>query len=64
VRHPAPFLDVRRQPIVVAKRFERTYTAFRADWEAYVMDAGGTDQTNLTNDPRFDVEPAWSSDGT
>lgn len=31
--------------------------------EVYVMAADGSDQTNLTNDPDFDVEPSWSPDG-
>ena len=28
------------------------------------MNANGTDQRNLTNDPDFDLSPAWSPDGT
>ena len=36
-----------------------------ADYEIYVMNADGTDQTNLTNDPDGDDErPTWSPDGT
>lgn len=41
--------------------------AFQSDrdgnFEIYVMDADGSGQTNLTNNPERDVEPAWSSDG-
>jgi len=32
--------------------------------EVYVMNADGTGQTRLTNNPAFDGIPVWSSDGT
>src|SRR3989442_11795477 len=32
--------------------------------EIYTMNADGTGQTNLTNNPFFDCCPAWSPDGT
>jgi len=32
--------------------------------EIYVMNADGTDQTNLTNNPAYDFGPAWSPDGS
>jgi len=32
--------------------------------EIYVMDADGSGQTNLTNNPALDFTPAWSSDGS
>jgi len=32
--------------------------------EIYVMNADGTDPVNLTNNPAFDTDPAWSPDGT
>ena len=32
--------------------------------EIYVMNADGTGQTNLTNNPAHDYSPAWSPDGT
>ena len=32
--------------------------------EIYVMNADGTGQTRLTNNPAEDEEPAWSPDGT
>ncbi|MDQ3954970.1 MAG: DPP IV N-terminal domain-containing protein [Actinomycetota bacterium] len=32
--------------------------------EVYVMNADGSGQTNLTNDPAEDFDPAWSPDGT
>lgn len=32
--------------------------------EIYVMNADGTAQTNLTNNPAVDSKPAWSPDGT
>jgi Tol biopolymer transport system component len=31
--------------------------------EVYVMNADGSGQTRLTNDPAFDGDPAWSPDG-
>jgi TolB protein len=30
------------------------------DWEVYAMNADGTDQTNLTENPADDYDPAWS----
>lgn len=35
-----------------------------ANSEVYVMDADGSGQTNLSNNPAFDEAPAWSPDGT
>src|SRR5688500_7990449 len=32
--------------------------------EVYVMNSDGSGQTRLTNEPRSDVEPAFSPDGT
>ncbi len=34
------------------------------DFEIFVMNADGTDQTNLTNNTALDTEPDWSPDGT
>src|SRR3989449_10108805 len=34
------------------------------NFEIYVMDADGSNQTRLTNNPARDGEPAWSPDGT
>ncbi len=34
------------------------------NFEVYVMNADGSNQTNLTNSPFFDAQPAWSPDGT
>ncbi len=43
-------------------------TALHSDrdgnFEIYVMNADGTAQTNLTNNPADDAFPAWSPDGT
>jgi WD40 repeat protein len=33
------------------------------NYEIYVMDADGSNQTRLTNDPARDMQPAWSPDG-
>jgi Tol biopolymer transport system component len=41
------------------------FTSERDDnGEVYVMNADGSDQTNITNDPASDGEPSWSPDGT
>ncbi|MEW6215632.1 MAG: chitobiase/beta-hexosaminidase C-terminal domain-containing protein, partial [Nitrospirota bacterium] len=41
------------------------FSSYRdGNYEIYVMDADGTGQTNLTNNPGIDVWPAWSPDGT
>ena len=32
--------------------------------EIYVMNADGSGQTNCTNNPAYDFNPAWSPDGT
>jgi len=34
------------------------------NYEIYVMDADGSNQTNLTNNPADDMFPVWSPDGT
>ena len=34
------------------------------NYEVYVMEAEGSGQTNLTNSPGFDSDPAWSPDGS
>jgi Tol biopolymer transport system component len=45
-----------------------TKIAFQSDrdgnFEIYVMDADGSDPVNLTNNPAYDAQPAWSPDGT
>ena len=33
------------------------------NFEVYVMDADGSNQTRLTNNPALDAYPAWSSVG-
>ena len=42
--------------------------AFASDrdgnFEIYVMNADGSNQTNLTNDPAGDLAPIWSPDGS
>ena len=32
--------------------------------EIYVMNADGSNQVRLTNNPAYDMSPAWSPDGT
>ena len=34
------------------------------NYEIYVMDADGSNQTNLTNNPAQDGYPSWSPDGS
>jgi len=42
--------------------------AFRSDrdgnWEIHVIGADGSNPVNLTNNPAYDYDPAWSADGT
>jgi TolB protein len=39
-------------------------TCVECNYEIYVMNADGSSQTNLTNNPASDRVPAWSPDGT
>jgi Tol biopolymer transport system component len=41
-----------------------TKIAFTQADDIYVMNADGSNQTNLTNDPAWEGRPAWSPDGT
>ena len=34
-------------------------TPYGCNWEVYVMNADGSGQTNLTNDPALDTDPDW-----
>jgi dipeptidyl aminopeptidase/acylaminoacyl peptidase len=43
---------------------DSTQIAFEMGQEIYVMDADGTDQHDITNDPASDTHPAWSPDGS
>src|SRR5215213_966881 len=38
--------------------------AFSKDGEIFTMNADGSDQHNISNDPGFDYAPSWSPDGT
>jgi len=38
--------------------------AFHRNGEIYVMNADGSEQTNISNNPAFDGYPHWSPDGT
>ena len=33
------------------------------NWDIYVVNADGTEQTRLTDDPGLDSSPSWSPDG-
>jgi TolB protein len=49
---------------LVARWLEIAWLAGRdGNWEIYVMDASGLNQTNLTNNPSADLTPEWSPDG-
>lgn len=37
--------------------------SYKGNWEIYTMNADGTNQKRLTNDPALDWLPAWSPDG-
>jgi Tol biopolymer transport system component len=40
------------------------FTSFRdVNYEIYVMNADGSAQTNLTHNPAYDADPAWSPNG-
>jgi Tol biopolymer transport system component len=34
------------------------------NWDIYVMNADGSEQTNISNSPAHDSSPSWSPDGT
>lgn len=41
-----------------------TFFSYRdGNFEVYVMNADGTDQRNLTNNPAIDGRPSWSPNG-
>src|SRR6186997_1457133 len=42
----------------------RPYSPSGSNWEIFVMNADGTGQVNVTQDPAEDTFPAWSPDGT
>jgi len=49
------------------KLYKQTKIAFAShrggNFEIYVMNADGSEQTNLTNNPAWDEYPSWSPDG-
>jgi Tol biopolymer transport system component len=52
-------------PAAAADNGKIAFTSYRdSNSEIYVMNADGTGQTRLTNNPTSDIEPAWSPDGT
>jgi len=49
----------------VATDGQLAFTTYRdGSWEIFVMNADGSGQVNLTNNPAYDDHPVWSPDGT
>ena len=52
------------QAILLSDQGRIAFVSTRAgNAEIYVMNADGSDQTNLINDPAVDSAPTWSPDG-
>jgi Tol biopolymer transport system component len=52
-------------PVGAAAQGRIAFTSPRSgNWEIYLMDSDGANQTPLTNDPAFDWSPSLSPDGT
>ena len=49
--------------IAFASRRDGNSEIFYGNSEIYVMNADGSNQTRLTNNPSFDMAPCWSPDG-
>ena len=49
--------------VLVGEHFDKKNKRIVMDEEVFVMDADGTNQRNLTNNPEYDSFPDWSPDG-
>ena len=57
-------LTITTDPTITATEGKIAFVSNRdGDREIYVMDADGINQINLTNNPDWDEQPAWSPDG-
>ncbi len=61
---PIPFLGELELKVATAPGPGSGEIAFVRAGEIYVMNADGSNQQNLTNNPAFDAGPAWSPDRT
>jgi len=63
---PAPTATTTPTPSPSAAATDKiAFTSYRdGSPEVYVMNADGTDPRNLTNHPAWDLDPAWSPDGS
>ena len=59
--------DTLRSAPLVGKLYKQSKIAFQSyrdgNFEIYIMNADGSNQTRLTNNPAFDQYPSWSPDG-
>jgi Tol biopolymer transport system component len=65
--HGTPVLDHGSAPSYSpdgTKIVFQSYDSGTSDWDIFVMNANGTDVTNITNHLSKDVDPRWSPDGT
>ena len=57
-------VSCRQQPAAPAANRIAFASTRDGDLEIYMMDADGSNQTRLTNNPANDASPAWSPDGS
>jgi Tol biopolymer transport system component len=62
--NPSSIWEIQSFALESGSRIAFTTNRDGANWDVYVMDADGSGQTRLTNDPAWDGYPAWSPDGS